>query len=188
MTDRAIIMRITRAGLKAVFDATSTGFKLQLSHMAIGTGGGAGYVPSGFETALRTEFQRVGIGGGDYLTDFEILVQALFDGETQGWVHEMGLFATPESPSDAPILFALWSEINAPLAYKTNGVPFLAAATLALSEIPPNSITLVVGGASVNILLGEPFARISAEIIRLQRRAVETEIARFTPIIQSINF
>lgn len=177
MTDRVIVAKITRAGMRAVFNSVNTGLQLGLSHIAIGTGQGTGYNPTGNETALRSEFQRVAIGGGDYLADFEIIVQALLDGNSQGWVNEVGIF------DENGTLFAIWSQINAPLAYKTANVPFIIALTLAVSEIPANALNVVAQGASVNIAIAEPFAQISAEIMRLQRRAVQTENARLIPQI-----
>lgn len=181
-TDRVISARITRAGMRALFNATQTGVDLKLSHIAIGSGQGTGYVPTGNETALRTEFLRQAIGGGDYLTDFEILVQSLFDGPSTGWVHEVGVF------DEGGTLFAIWSEPNAPLAFKTANVPVIIALTLAVSEIPPNSLTIIAGGPSVNIMIAGPFATLSAELLRLQRRAVESENARLIPVIQNTWF
>lgn len=177
--DRVIQAKITRAGMRAVFAADNAGLDLKLSHLAIGTGQGTGYVPTGNEVALKSEIQRVAIGGGDYLGDFEILVQAMLDGAPQGWVNEVGIF------DQSGALFAIWSEINAPLAYKTAGVPLIVALTLAVSEIPPNALTIVVGGPNVNITIAGPFAQLSAELIRLQRRAVESENARLIPLIQN---
>lgn len=179
MSDRAIVAKITRTGMRAVFNAANTGLALQLSHIAVGTAAGNGYVPTGNEVALRGEFQRAPIGGGDYVSDFEILVQAMLDGPAQGWIKEVGIF------DENGKLFAVWSEVNAPLAYKSNGVPVIIAMTLALSEIPPNSIELIVGGPNVNITIASPFALLSAELLRLQRRAVESENARLTPEINA---
>lgn len=180
--DRVISAKITRAGMRALFNATQTGVDLKLSHIAVGTGQGTGYVPTGNETVLRTEFLRQAIGGGEYLTDFEILVQALLTGPSTGWVHEVGIF------DETGVLFALWSEPNAPLAFKSANVPIVIALTLAVSEIPPNSLTIVAGGPSVNIIIAGPFAQLSAEIVRLQRRVLESENARLIPIIQKTWF
>jgi Phage tail-collar fibre protein len=179
MTERTLAARITRAGMREVFAATNNGLDLKISHIGWGTGLNVGYVPTGNETALKSEVQRVAIGGGDYLGDFEILVQAMLDGNPAGWIHEIGVF------DEGGTLFAVWSEINAPLAYKSPGVPLIIALTLAVSEIPPNALTIVAGGANVNITIAGPLAQISAELLRLQRRAVETEIARLTPVIQT---
>ncbi len=180
--DRVIQAKITRDGMRAVFAASNTGLDLKLTHIAIGTGQNTGYAPTGNEAALRTEFQRAAIGGGDYLGDFEILIQAMLAGAPQGWIHEVGVF------TEDGTLFAVWSEINAPIAYKTANVPVIIALTLAVSEIPPGSLTIVAGGPNVNITIAGPFAELSAELIRLQRRAVESENARLVPAIQSTWF
>jgi hypothetical protein len=175
---RVLSAKITRAGLTALFSADRAGLQLKLAHIAIGTGqANNGYAPTGFETALRGEFQRVAVGGGEAVGETEILVQALFDGAPKGWINEVGIF------DEDGVLFALWSEPNAPLAYKSPSVPLVVALTLAVSEIPAGSLTLMVGGPSVNITLAAPLAGIAAEIVRLQRRAVQTECERLDPTI-----
>jgi hypothetical protein len=181
--DRVIKAKITRAGLRALFNAQNNGLSLKLTHIAVGSGGlingVAGYTPTGNEIALTAEFARVAIGGGEYLADFEILVQAMFDGPAQGWVHELGVF------TDTGVLFAIWSEKDAPLLFKTNGVPVITAMTLAVSEIPPDSLTVVVGAPSVNIVMAGPFATLSAEIIRGHRLGITAELNRIEPIIKN---
>ncbi|HRD79045.1 MAG TPA: phage tail protein [Hyphomicrobiaceae bacterium] len=180
MTERVLTAKITRAGMRALFNATNTGVQLDLSHMAIGNGiANAGYTPNGNEVALGGEFARVEIGSGDYLGDYEIMVTGLFSDATAGWANEVGIFTS------TGVLFAVWSEPAAPIAYKTANVPFVLALTLALGDVPPGSINIIVGAPSVNIMIVGPFAVISAEIIRLQRRMVESENARLTPIINS---
>ena len=186
-TERVLPAKLPRAGLRALFAAQSNGIDLKLSHIAVGragaapgpAGGAGGFVPTGNETRLMTEFDRVAIGGGEYLGDYEIMVSGLFQSASTGWVHEIGVFAEDGT------LFAAWSEVNAPLAYKSAGIPFVVALTLAVSEVPPDSLTIVVGAPSVNITIAGPFAALAAELIRLQRRATETETERVLPIIQS---
>lgn len=175
MTERVLNAKITRAGMRALFNASNNGLRLDLSHIAVGTGG---YVPTGTETALTAEFSRVAIGGGDYLGDFEIMVSGVFTDATAGWVNEIGVFTS------AGVLFAVWSEVNAPVSYKTAGVPLALGLTLAVGDAPPSSLNIVVGGPSVNIIIAGPFADIAAELIRLQRRATETEKFRVVPLIQ----
>lgn len=182
MTERVLNARITRAGMRAVFAANNQGLALDLSHVAIGTGGGSGYVPSGNETALMSEFERAAIGGGEYLSDFEILVQAMLTGTPQGWVNEVGIFTA------SGVLFAVWSEVNAPIAYKTQSVPLVLGLTLAIGDVPAGSLNIVVGAPSVNITIAGPFAILAAELIRLQRRATETERDIVIPQIQSYNY
>lgn len=180
MTDdvRVLTARITRAGLTALFAADRSGVQLKLAQIAIGSGQtNNGYPLTGYETALRAEFQRVAVGGGEAIGETEIFVQALFQGAAQGWINEVGVY------DEDGVLFALWSEPNAPLAYKSAAVPLIVALTLAVSEVPAGSLTLVVGGPSVNIAVAGPFADMAAQIIRLQRRVTQTECDRLAPTI-----
>lgn len=170
MTDRVIVAKITRVGMRAMFAASQSGLQLKLKYMAIGTAADVGYVPTGAETALKTEFQRVAIGGGDYVGDFEIIVQALLDGSPAGWVGEVGIF------DENGVLFALWSEPKNPIAYKAPGVAFVLAMTLAVSEIPPNALTIVAGGPSVNLVLGGPLTDFALAITQLQGRALTQDV------------
>lgn len=174
---RVIAAKITRAGLSAAFAADRRGLTLKLSHVGVGTGGGTGYVPNGWEAGLRSQFARVAISGGEAITPTEIMVQAMFEGTAAGWVNEIGVF------DEAGVLFAVWSEEGAPLAYKSAGVPLILALTLALAELPADKLEIVVGAPGVNILVAEPMALLGGEIVRLQRRIVESEIARLSPTI-----
>lgn len=174
MTERVLTAKLTRAGMRALFNATNTGMRLDLSHIAVGT---SGYVPAGTETALVTEVSRAAIGGGDYLSDFEIMVSGLFTDATAGWVNEIGVFTS------TGVLFALWSEVGAPVVYKTANVPLALGLTLAVGDVPPGSLNIIVGAPSVNITIAGPFSTLAAELIRLQRRAIESEVARLMPLI-----
>lgn len=174
---RVIAAKITRVGMAALFAADSQGLALRLSHIALGAGGGTGYVPTGAETALRSEFVRVAIGGGETLAPDEILVQALIDGAAQGWINEIGVF------DEDGVLFAVWSEVATPLAYKSAGVPLVVALTLAVAEIPSDRIEIVVGSPSVNITIAAPFADLAAQVVRLQRRVTQSECEKLAPTI-----
>lgn len=186
-TETTIRARITRAGMRALFNAQSNGLDLKLTHIAIGragayfgpAGGAGGYVPTGLEAALQTEFARAEIGGGDYLGDYEIVISALIDGAAQSWVHEVGIFA------DDGTLFAVWSEVNNPLAYKSPNQTFLVSLTLAVTEIPPDSLTIIVGAPNVNLTIVNPLAQTQIAIMRILRRITQSEVDRLRPVIQS---
>lgn len=182
--ERVLIAKITRAGMRALFNAESNGLKLDLSHIAVGRGISAdnasrGYVPTGAETELEREFSRAAIGGGDYLGDFEIMVEALMDDATAGWVHEVGVFTSDGT------LFAVWSEENNPLAYKTSGVPIAIGLTLAMQEVPPDSINILVGAPNINITVIGPMAFLAASLLRLTIANIKNSNARLIPEIQS---
>lgn len=182
MSERVISPVITQAGIAATMAAVNSGMKVRLTHVALGAGKlvGAvrtGYAPTGTETALAYEFGRYQIGQSENLSGNEIALSVLCDGPAQGWVKEIGYF------TDDNTLFAVWSEPTAALFYKQNGVPMASVFTLALFGLPADSVQMIVGAPSVNLTIIGAFAGLTAELTRLQRRAIETEIARLSPSI-----
>lgn len=175
----ALIPRITDAGLEALLNANNTGVDAAISHIAFGDANDERYVPSAFQTALRNERARVPVGGGEKAGPFEIIVEALLDQGPSFTINEVGFIL------DDGTLLAIWADPDVSLAYKTAGVPLAVSYNLALAGIPPGSLTLNVSGPNVNLTLIGPIAQMSAEIIRLQRRVVESENARLIPEIQS---
>ncbi len=176
----ALKPKLTSVGLRAVFNASNTGLDAAITHIAFGDGGaGGGYLPTGNETALKNERVRVPVGGGERVSDFQIQVQALLEGSEQFWIKELAFIL-----EDGTHL-AVWSDPEKVLAYKTAGVPLAVAYDLALSGVPANSVTIVTSGPQVNLTIGGPLAQLSAEILRLQRRVVESEIARTIPLFSN---
>lgn len=181
---RVLEFEITDGGLSAAFNPTNTGLNMLFSHIALGTGlNGQPYTPTGTETALKSEFMRRPVGSGERIASNEILLQALFDGNEVGVIREVGLFTS------TGVLFALWSA--APIGEKYAGVPYIFAESLVLDGInldrfAAGNVSWIAGGPNVNITIAGPFAQLSAELIRLQRRAVQSENARLIPIIQNI--
>ncbi len=167
---------ITNAGISAVLAASNDGLAAKITHIALGDGA---YEPTGAETALRSERVRVPIGGGRRIAPHEIEVQALVDTGPSFWVREIGIVLEDGT------LLAVWSSQSTPLAYKTDGIPLALAYYLALEALPADSVEIEVSGPSVNLTMLPLAVSTATEIIRLQRRAVETEVARLTPVITS---
>jgi hypothetical protein len=175
-----LIPKITDVGLRALINAQSDGLSARISHIALGDGNGHGYAPAGNETALRRERVRVPIGGGERIAPHELRVEALVDTGPSHWVREVGFVLEDGT------LFAVWSDKQTPLAYKTAGVPLALAYYLALQGVPPDSVDITVSGPTVNLTVDGPIIAIATSIVGLQRRAVATEVARLTPIIQQM--
>ena len=175
-----LIPKITDAGLHALINAQNDGLEARISHIALGDGAGAGYVPTGSETELRRERVRVPVGGGERIAPHELRVEALVDEGPSFWVREAGFML------DDGTLFALWSDPDTPLAYKTAGVPLALAYYLALQGVPPDSVNLSISGPTVNLTVDGPIIALATSIVALQRRAVATEVARLTPQIESM--
>lgn len=171
---------ITNVGLMALINADNNGLEAQITHVAFGDGNGVGYAPAAAQTALVSERARVAVGGGERVGSFEIMVQALLDAGPAFTIREAGFIL------DDGKFLAIWSDPALPLAVYTPGVPIVFAYNLALAGIPPGSVNVTITGPAVNISIAGPFAQITAEIIRLQRRIVETENARLIPEIESM--
>lgn len=175
----ALIPKITDAGLEALLNAQNTGVDAALSHIGFGDANGERYSPSAFQTGLKNERARTAIGGGDRIDQFEIVVEAILDQGPSFWVNEIGFFL-----NDGTML-AVWAAADKALSYKTQGVPLAVAYNLALSGIPPGSVTLNVSGPSVVLSVIGPMALLSAEIIRAHRLAMTAELERVTPNIKN---
>ena len=175
-----LIPKITDAGLRALINAQNDGLEARINHIALGDANGTGYVPTGSETALKRERVRVPIGGGERIAPHELRVEAIVDDGPSFWVREVGFVL------ENGTLFALWSDEQTPLAYKTAGVPLALAYYLALQGVPPDSVSVTVSGPAVNLTVDGPIIALATSIIALQRRAVATEVARLTPEIEAM--
>ncbi len=180
MSIQALIYQITQAGIGALFNAEDSGLQAQFSHIAFGTGiDNSGYTPQFAQTALHSEFLRNAIGSGERIANNEILVQAQMEGAGEGRINEIGFFL------DDGTLFAIWSDPAGGIGEKKAGVPYVFAQTVVIDQVNLDNLEFIAGGPTVNIILAGPIAQMSAEIIRLQRRAVESENQRLIPLIQS---
>lgn len=180
---RVLEFEITDGGLNAAFNPTNTGLNMLFSHIALGAGlNGQPYTPTGTETALKTEFMRRPVAGGARIASNEIAMEALFDGNEVGVIREVGLFTS------TGVLFALWSA--APLGEKYAGVPYNFAATLVLDGInldrfASGDVSWIAGGPSINIMIAGPLADIAIEVIRLQNRALQADVDRYSTTINA---
>ena len=175
-----LVPKITDGGLRALINAQNDGLEARISHVALGDAKGTGYVPTGGETALRRERVRVPIGGGERISPHERRVEAIVDGGPSFWVREVGFVLEDGT------LFAVWSDPDTPLAYKTAGVPLALAYYLALQGVPPDSVNITISGPTVNLTVDGPIIALATSVIALQRRVVATEVARLTPEIEAM--
>lgn len=128
-----IIPVITTAGIQAALAAQANGLQLEIAELALGSDG---YVPSGAETALSNELQRVPIAGPGAQTPGQLHIAALVSGLEEYWINELGFF------DSGGVLFALWSQPLNPLGYKAAAIDLIVAFDVAVNSVDPAAVTV----------------------------------------------
>lgn len=127
---------LTQAGAEAAFNASDDGLDLKINAVSFGTGV---YDPDGTETALQNEVARVGIAGGSRITPSQIrLISVWNDPDAVATISEIGYWADD-------VLVYVWSRtVGGPIGYKTQGVDFVLFHDLGFSQLPADSINVLV--------------------------------------------
>lgn len=156
---------ITKAGLAAIWNATSTGVKAEIAYIGLGS---QGYTPTVDQKALRAEVVKYPISGGEKLSSSLIHLTALADDDKAFWVREVGIYFADGT------LFAVWSSADTPLTYKAAGTELLMAYDLSLEALPADSVTIVSTATGLNLTLAAPLAAqasaVLAEMLRGTKR------------------
>lgn len=174
MTAQVMKMKITRTLLRTAASGYAPGTRFDFTHVSLGAGGpgGAGYEPTGYETALKNEFLRVPVAGAAQLGEFEYLVEALFEHPTaEGWVREIGIWAVPPGGGE-PFLACLWSEAAGPAGYLSPGAPWAFAQTLAFFELPGNMFNVVAGAPNLSATFIGPFIDLTTVVATMLGREI----------------
>jgi hypothetical protein len=143
------LVRFTAKGLDEVLQAKNQGLKGEITHIGAGTGR---YNPDGSEVALRDERQRVAIVDYEDLGNHQLRMAALFDGDGEYEIGEFGFYLASGT------LLAVYSVAGKLLTYKAAAARVLQKFTLDVSPLPGDSVVIVVGSESLNLLLAEEFA------------------------------
>lgn len=170
---------ITAVGLAALIAQDNQGLDANITHIALGDGLGVGYNPLRTDTALKREKVRIPVAGGQLITPTEFAVSALLDTNLSFWIREVAFIV------DNTTVLAIWSDPAAPLQYYQSGQQLILDYYLALEGIPPGSVTINITNPTINIVIAGPLAQLSAQIIRLQRRAVQTEVNTLVPQLEN---
>ncbi|WOE80825.1 hypothetical protein RZO07_06245 [Pseudomonas protegens] len=157
------LVRFTSAGLDEVLAAKNQGLKGQITHIGAGTGR---YDPSGSETTLRDERQRVAIVDYEDLGSNQLRMAALFDGPDEYEIGEFGFYLASGT------LLAVYSVAGKLLTYKAGAARVLQKFTLDISPLPAASVTVVVGNENLNVLLAEELATLSTASIDQMTRGL----------------
>ncbi|MCP1514865.1 phage tail protein [Pseudomonas rhodesiae] len=146
------LVRFTSKGLDEVLQAKNQGLKGEITHIGAGTGR---YNPDGSEVALRDERQRVAIVDYEDLGNHQLRIAALFDGDGEYEIGEFGFYLASGT------LLAVYSVAGKLLTYKAAAARVLQKFTLDVSPLPGDSVTIVVGTESLNVLIANELAVIA---------------------------
>ncbi|GGK16788.1 hypothetical protein SAMN04490189_1257 [Pseudomonas koreensis] len=165
MTDEITrLVRFTSVGLGEVLQAKNQGLKGEITHIGAGT---ARYDPSGSETALRDERQRVAIVDYEDLGSGQLRMGALFSGPDEYEIGEFGFYLASGT------LLAVYSVAGKLLTYKASAARILQKFTLDVSPLPTDSVSVTVGTENLNILLSEEFTALACADIDNMARHVQ---------------
>ena len=164
----ALQPQITKAGLAAIWNATSTGLSAEISHIGLGS---AGYTPNADQKTLRSQVVKYPISGGEKLSSTLIHLTAVADDSAAFWVREVGFFL-----SDGTLL-AVWSHATEALTYKSANTELLLAYDLSLEALPADSVTITSNPAGLNLTLAEPLASQATVMITEMLRGVQQKDA-----------
>jgi len=162
----ALQPQITKAGLAAIWNATSTGLSAEISHIGLGS---SGYTPSADQKTLRAQVVKYPISGGEKLSSTLIHLTAVADDSAAFWVKEVGFFL-----SDGTLL-AVWSHPTEALTYKSANTELLLAYDLSLEALPADSVTITSTAAGLNLTLAEPLAAQAAAMIAELMRGLQRQ-------------
>ncbi|HGY3000272.1 TPA: hypothetical protein ACNVWI_006297 [Pseudomonas aeruginosa] len=163
MTDLTRLVRFTTKGLAELVQAKNQGLKGAITHIAAGT---SRYTPTGAELALKAERQRVAIGEYEDLGTGKIRMAAAFKGSLEYEVGEFGFFL------ESGTLLAVYSVAGQLLTYKAATATLVQKFTLDLAALPTDSVTVIVGSESLNVLLTEELATVATANIDNMARHV----------------
>lgn len=163
MTDITRLIRFTAAGLAELVQAKNQGIKGEITHVAAGTGR---YNPTGAETALKVEKQRVAVNDYEDLGAGSLRIAALFDGDLEYEVGEFGFFLSTGT------LLGVYSQAGVLQTYKAATARILQRFTLNISALPTDSVTVVVGDNSLNLLVAEELAQLATASVDNMARHV----------------
>ena len=144
----ALQFKLTQTGQAAVWNANNTGTSLNLTHIQFGSGNRA---PSGTETALLTPQQAVAIAAGFSVSTTQIRMSAIFGGNQNYVVREVGLWAGDPAVVGSKLV-GYWSQATGDLAMKSPGVDFIFSHDMTLDAVPAGSLTILADNAQSAML------------------------------------
>ncbi len=159
---------ITTVGLQAIFNADSNGLQAKITSIGLGD---QGYAPDQNRTALSSEKNRINIASGRLVSPTQIHMSIVDDSNKTFWVREVGFYLEDGT------LFAVYSEADKALAFKSPEVDLLLAFDLALSGVPADSVNIIDQGVDLNILIAPELAKMATAQISNMYRHIKQKFA-----------
>ena len=154
-----LVATITQAGMRAALNAQQNGMKINIASVGVGD---RAYTPSDNLTKLYNEQERVPILSSEVNTDEKsITVHAILQSNKQYWIREVGFYL------DDGTLFAVWSDPNYILGYKTDISQFLIGFKMKLTTVPISSIQIINQNVDLNLFYAEEFTQFADSIANL---------------------
>ncbi len=169
MADFAI--QYTQVGLAALIRARNAGVKAEIAFMALGSGA---YTPTGHETALRFEEQRVAISEYQDLVSqgqAQLSMRAVFDGSSSYDINELGIFLNDGT------LLGLASHPSIHIGHKAATSTHKQEVVLGISTLPADSLTVVSQGAVPETFWLQDIARMATSQIYLHHQFIKQHLA-----------
>ncbi|MDG9890419.1 phage tail protein [Pseudomonas juntendi] len=157
---------ITKAGLAAIWNATSTGLKAEIAYIGLGD---QGFTPTVDQTTQRGLVAQYPVAGGEKLSSSLIHLTALADDGKAFWVRSVGFYLADGT------LFAVWSSTGDPLTFKPAAGDLLLAYDLSLEALPADSVTIVSSATGLNLTLAGPLAAQASALVAEMMRGVQRQ-------------
>ncbi|MGA4605850.1 hypothetical protein [Pseudoalteromonas maricaloris] len=138
----------TTPGLAKLTQALEQGQAFTLTHLSAGS---AGYIASHLQTQLRQERQKVPILQAEQLTATQVRFSALFEGEADYPVKELGIWS-------GSTLVAVYSAGGEVLNHKSKDVAWLEVISLNLAALPSQQVSFETGVLNTNIFMVKELA------------------------------
>ena len=124
---------VTEVGMQRLFAAAQSEQAVTVTHIALGD---SGWTPTAQATALQQERYRTTISGTRRLGDMQQHMSFIVQGESEYWVREVGLILADGT------LFAIWSDEQHALAWKSAHMDLLLGYDLLLTALPSDNIII----------------------------------------------
>lgn len=155
---------ITQAGLQALINSDANGLEAKITSVGLGS---SGYAPSPTDTRLRNQVHKIALASGQKVSPTQLHLSVIDDTSHEFWVREVGFYLEDGT------LFAIYSDAEKTLAYKSPDVDLLLAFDLSIEAASADRINInSPANHSINILLAPELAKMATAQINNMHRDI----------------